>query len=214
MSHAALTRRCFLVLAAPGLLAACSTPQPRASAAEIAAVSYRDPGASYITVLTVLNTGSGSGAHSALMINANERIIFDPAGSFKAVGVPEYDDVLFGVSPAVFDAYRGANARTDYHVVTQTFEVSPETAQIAYQLVRNYGPVPRSFCTQATTQVLQQVPGFEEVKTTLFPNNLYDQLSTMPGVQTARFYDEDGLTFRESIKVAGEELQERRRQGE
>lgn len=36
-----------------------------------------------ISLYTMVNNESGAGAHSALVINASQRVIFDPTGTFK-----------------------------------------------------------------------------------------------------------------------------------
>jgi hypothetical protein len=172
-------------------LSGCAVNAPYADDAAIAAVSYRDPGPATITVITVVNNRNGSGGHSAIMINASERVIFDPAGSFYADIVPERNDVLYGITPRVEQAYRSAHARSAYHVVSQTVEVTPEQAEIALQLAKEYGAVPSAFCTIANTSILKQVPGFENITSTFFPTRLMDQMAQIPGVKTERYYEDD-----------------------
>lgn len=57
----------FLAVCAAGLmlLAGCTALAPFASDEEIAAVAYRNEGPKSVKVLTVINTSSGSGGHSA-----------------------------------------------------------------------------------------------------------------------------------------------------
>ena len=96
-----------LILCATGLclaLTGCAEKAPYASDAEIAAVAFREPGPSYLRLYTMVNNRSGAGAHSSLMINASERVVFDPAGSFYADVAPERNDVLYGFTPAVAEA--------------------------------------------------------------------------------------------------------------
>ena len=141
-------------------LAGCAAPQqPNADAETLARVAYRHPGPPALTLYTMINNRTGRGGHTSLMINASERVIFDPAGSFYASVVPERDDVIHGITPAVEKAYRGAHARSTYHVVVQRIEVTPQQAQKAYQLAISNGRVPGAFCAQATIGILQQVPG-------------------------------------------------------
>ena len=79
-----LTLTCVALLAA---LSACSAIAPSASDEEIAAVAFRNDGPASVTLMTVINTSSGSGAHSALLIDGPQRVIFDPAGTTKATDV-------------------------------------------------------------------------------------------------------------------------------
>ena len=131
-----MVARAFGALGLCVILAGCADPPniPYASDERIKASAYREPGPATLPVITMINNRSGNGGHSALMINGSQRVIFDPAGSFENVRVPEQEDVLYGVSPAVLAGYKSAHARSTYHVVLQTVEVTPEQAEIALQL--------------------------------------------------------------------------------
>ncbi len=183
-------------------VAGCAGSQrPQADLAEISARSYRDPGPSTLTLYTMISTRTGSGAHTSLMINGSERVIFDPAGSFRADVVPIKDDVLYGITPNVERAYRSSHARETHYARIQTVEVTPQQAEIALQIAKQSGPVAGAFCANSTAQLLQQVPGFEQIETTFYPVNLSDQFSQLPGVQTAEYRENDdadlqtGLAF-------------------
>ncbi|MEM8654839.1 MAG: hypothetical protein AAGF36_08840 [Pseudomonadota bacterium] len=184
-----------------GLVAGCAAPPvvPYASDERVAAVAYREPGPATITVMTMVSNRNGSGAHSALMINGSERVIFDPAGSFVNDRVPERDDVLYGISPAVLQGYRSAHARSTYHVVSQTVEVTAEQAEIAMQLAERNGAVGSAFCTNATTSLMQQVPGFENIRVTMFPSNLMEQMASYPGVVEDKYFEDDAGTIHDGI---------------
>lgn len=173
--------------------------QPNADAATIAAVSYREPGPATLALYTMINNRTGKGAHSSLMINASERVIFDPAGSFVADKVPERDDVLFGVRPGVELAYRGSHARSTFHVLVQEIEVTPQQAEIAYRLALANGPVPDAFCASATSKILQQTPGFESINSVLFPTKLSDQLGAIPGVKSNKYYENDSADLQDGL---------------
>lgn len=183
--------RLLCLCAALLAVAGCATKQPYADGETIAAVSYRDPGPSTLTLYTMVNNRTGKGGHSSLMINASERVIFDPAGSFKSTVVPERNDVLFGITPGVELAYRGSHARSTFHVVVQTAEVTPEQAEIAYRLALKSGPVPGVYCANATSSLLKQVPGFENIDVTFYPTKLERQFGSLPGVRTERYYEND-----------------------
>jgi hypothetical protein len=184
-----VTRLC-LVLSLLGL-AACAGQQPYADDATITSVSYRDSGPSTITLYTMVNNRTGAGGHSALMISASERIIFDPAGSFYADVVPERNDVLFGITPGIEQAYRSSHARSTFHVQYQTIEVSAAQAEVAYRLALQNGSVPGAFCANATSTLLSRVPGFEEINVTFYPTKLAEQFGAIPGVKTEKYYEND-----------------------
>lgn len=194
--------RVAAALCAGAILAGCAPPPaiPYASDKRVAAVAYREPGPDTITVITMINNRTGNGAHSAIMINGKQRVIFDPAGSFVNERVPEQDDVLYGVTPAVLAGYKSAHARSTYHVVTQTVEVSPEQASTALRLAISNGPVSRSLCTSAATGLLQQVPGFADIEQTYWPSNLMEQMAARPGVVEERYYEDDDGTILDGIE--------------
>ncbi|MEL6465631.1 MAG: hypothetical protein AAFQ58_11740 [Pseudomonadota bacterium] len=194
--------RLLAALAVCGLLAGCAQPPaaPYASDDRVASVAYREPGPASITVLTMVSNRDGSGGHSALMINGSQRVIFDPAGSFVNDRVPEQEDVLYGISPAVLKGYKSAHARSTYHVVSQTVEVTPEQAEIALQLAKQNGAVARAFCTNANTNLMRQVPGFEGIQTTFFPTNLMEQMASYPGVVEEKYFEDDEGTIVDGIE--------------
>ncbi|MBE1285755.1 MAG: hypothetical protein GJ676_20755 [Rhodobacteraceae bacterium] len=185
--------RNFLIFGLVALtLAACARPQePNADAATVAAVRYREPGPATLTLYTMVNNRSGSGGHSSLMINASERIIFDPAGSFKADIIPEQNDVLFGITPPAEQAYRRSHARETHHVLVQHVEVTAEQAQLAYNMARQMGPIPGAYCANATSRILSSIPGYEDIKVTFYPTKLAEQFGAKPGVVSERYYEND-----------------------
>ncbi|MFW8635740.1 hypothetical protein [Cribrihabitans pelagius] len=181
-------------------LAGCAAPQqPNADAVALQRVAYRHPGPPALTLYTMVNNRTGRGGHASLMVNAQERVLFDPAGSFYAAVVPEKNDVLYGITPAVEKAYRGAHARSTYRVVVQRVEVTPEQAAQAYRLVTSNGRVPGAFCAQAVSGILQQVPGFEGVGRTFYPEALSEQFGALPGVETEVYRENDSGDLQEGL---------------
>lgn len=192
--------RIWIVIGLLAVLNACAPAEVIVDSEELVrAKAYRHPGPPTISVITMVNNSSGSGGHSALLISGSQRVIFDPAGSFQHSVVPERRDVLYGISPAVLQGYRSAHARSAYHVVTQTMEVTPEQAEAALRLAQAYGAVGQAFCTQATTGVLRQVPGFEDIRTTFFPTNLMRQIEARPGVVTDKYFEDDAGTIQDGV---------------
>jgi len=181
-------------------VAGCATSQrPQADQSEIVARSYRDPGPSTLTLYTMINTRSGSGAHTSLMISASERVIFDPAGSFRADVVPIKDDVLYGITPAVERAYRSSHARETHFARIQTIQVTPQQAEIAYQLAKQSGPAAGGYCANSTARLLQQVPGFDQIDVTFFPVKLSDQFGQIPGVVTTEYRENDSADLQAGL---------------
>lgn len=188
--------RSFLIAAAAALtLVGCATNTggvPDASPETVAQAAYRHDGPPAITLYTMVSNNSGAGAHSSIMINGSERVIFDPAGSVRHPDLPEREDVLYGVTPRIVEFYEKAHARETYHVLIQRIEVSPAVAEQALQLARTNGRVPQAFCASATSGLLSQLPGFEGIGRTFFPLGLAKQFAELPGVTESRVYDDDG----------------------
>ncbi|WP_298935375.1 hypothetical protein [uncultured Ruegeria sp.] len=179
---------CLLAVTVAGC---AGSKRPQADQAEVIARSYRDPGPSTLTLYTMINTRTGSGAHTSLMIGGSERVIFDPAGSFRADVVPVVDDVLYGITPAVEQAYRSSHARETHYARIQTIQVTPQQAEIALQLAKQSGPVAGAYCANSTASILKQVPGFEQIDVTFFPVKLSEQFGQIPGVVTEEYREND-----------------------
>lgn len=172
-------------------LAGCSAQEVWAPDEAIRDAAYTHPGPPTITVYTVVNNGSGSGAHSGLMISGHQRVLFDPAGTFSVNVVPERNDVHYGMTEQIRDFYELFHARESFHVIAQEIEVSPEVAELAIAKVEAYGAVPKAMCTIAITEVLQTLPGFEHVRKKWTPNTLTEDIAMMDGVETRTIYEYD-----------------------
>lgn len=172
-------------------LAGCSAQEIWAPDESIRDAAYTHPGPPTITVYTVVNNGSGSGAHSGLMISGTQRVLFDPAGSFSVNVVPERNDVHYGVTEQIREFYELFHARESFHVIAQEVEVSPEVAAMAIAKVESYGAVSKAMCTIAATEVLQTLPGFEHVRKKWTPNTLAEDIAMMDGVETRKIYEYD-----------------------
>ncbi|PWL36349.1 MAG: hypothetical protein DCO97_04910 [Marivita sp. XM-24bin2] len=165
--------------------------RPDASPEVISSASYRHPGPTALTLFTVINNRSDAGAHTSLMINGSQRVIFDPAGTVRLSAVPERGDVLYGITPGVADFYARAHARETHHVVTHTVEVPPEVAEQALRLAVANGPVGSAQCALSTAAILRQLPGFESIGSTWFPKRLMDDFAELPGVRTSKIFEND-----------------------
>ena len=76
-----MLRRLFAVLTF-ALLSACGADHKWASDAEVAAARYAPGPPATITLVTSVNGHSGQGAHSGLLINGSEQVLYDPAGTW------------------------------------------------------------------------------------------------------------------------------------
>lgn len=185
-----MDRRSFLI-GLPLALSACSAQEVWAPQDVVARAIHREPGRSYLTLYTMRNVGSGNGAHTSLLINASQRVLFDPAGSFEQAVMPERNDVLFGVTPRLEKFYVSFHARETYYVVGQTVDVAPEVAEQALDLALVAGPVPQANCARVTSRILRQLPGFEGFRQTWSPTKIEDDFAQLPGVTTEEYREDD-----------------------
>ncbi|MEM6657635.1 MAG: hypothetical protein AAF625_06060, partial [Pseudomonadota bacterium] len=96
-------------------------------------------------------------------------------------------------------AYRSSHARETHYARIQTIEVTPQQAEIAYQLAKQTGPVAGAFCANSTATILKQVPGFEEIDVTFFPVKLSEQFGALPGVITEEYRENDDADLQKGL---------------
>jgi len=161
--------------------------------AVVARAAYSHDGPPRLTLFTMISNDTGAGAHSSLMINASQRVVFDPAGSFrKPEQIVVRDDVVYGMTPQLADVYTRFHARETYHVQVQELDVSAETAEKALQLALAYGEVPDAQCSVSTSRILGQLDGIgARINQTWFPRTLAGQFGQVPGVSSRTLYEYD-----------------------
>lgn len=204
-----MMRVSFAVLAL-ALLTACGagggSSKPDAPDSAIQAARYVPAGPPSVTLFTVVNNRSGSGAHSGLLISGSEQVLFDPAGSFNHPRLPERGDVHYGMNDRMVAFYIDYHARETYRVIEQKITVSPEVAQLVMARAKARGAVPQAYCANSISGILNEVPGFETVGNTFFPNTLSDRFAGLPGVTTRVITDDDaddnhGVLLIDPVKV-------------
>ncbi|WP_298294017.1 hypothetical protein [uncultured Litoreibacter sp.] len=186
-----MLRRVFLSLAMLVSLAACGAEPIWSEQHEIDRVAFRAPGPAKLTLITVINNRSGSGAHTGLLINGSQRVMWDPAGTWWNPNAPERNDLHYGLTDRMVGVYIDYHTRETFHTVVQEITVSPEVAQKALMLAANYGAVPKAQCSLSTSKILSQLPGFESIPVGYFPTKTMDAFSKLPGVTTRKVYDDD-----------------------
>ena len=183
-------RAWMIAIAAVLALAGCAAESVWAPDEAVTRAAYHHDGPPRLTLFTMLNNHSDAGAHTSLMINGSQRVIFDPAGSFKHETIPERNDVLYGITPPVEDVYTRYHARKTYRVRIQRLDVSPEQAERAIALVKAYGPVPSAQCALSTSRILAELyPG--QVHSSWLPRKTSDEFGAIPGVTTEELYEYD-----------------------
>jgi hypothetical protein len=172
-------------------LAGCAAEAVWAPEEEVQPAAYRPGGTPSVSLLTMVSNRSGEGAHSALIIDGAQRVLFDPAGSWYHPMIPERNDVLYGMSPQFLDFYMDYHARETFHVVVQELDISPQAAAAMIATAQSIGPVPNAQCSLAVGRVLSSAPGFDTVGSNLFPATTMRRFAELPGVREQRIYDDD-----------------------
>jgi hypothetical protein len=200
-------RRLMLCLAAALSLSACGAAE-RVWAPDdaVAQARYVHDGPPTVTLYTVLSTRNGSGAHAGLMVNGSERVMFDPAGTWRHPRLPERNDVHFGMTPKMVNFYIDYHARETFDVVEQTIIVTPQIAELVMQRAKAYGAVPKAQCTVAISSILSGVPGFETLPQTWFPKALMTAFGQLPGVTSRTITDDDADQNHGVLLVQAREL--------
>ncbi|WP_052245324.1 hypothetical protein [Halocynthiibacter namhaensis] len=185
--------RRFAWLLLPFFLVGCGiTAESKwASDDEVSRAVYRHEGPKSLSLYTVINVRSGSGAHSGLLVNASQRVMFDPAGTWWNPSLPERNDVHYGMSDRALGFYVDYHTRATYYTVVQTIEVAPEVAEYAMRLVQENGAVPKAMCSNSISSILMRLPGFESIRTSWFPNATMRAFAKLPGVTRVEHHDDD-----------------------
>ncbi len=174
-------------------LAACggSTRSGWASDEAIQAARHVHGGAPELTLVTIMHRETGRGDHTGLFINGRERVIFDPAGSWHLPEIPQRGDVHFGMTTAAGASYYLSHVRETHYAVVQRVAVSSEVAEQAITLALSYGAVAPARCASTTAALLRQLPGFESIGSTFFPQVLMRNFAALPGVQEYELRHDD-----------------------
>ncbi|MGI3169222.1 hypothetical protein ACRARG_08730 [Pseudooceanicola sp. C21-150M6] len=193
----------LIVLALP----ACAPRNPQILPPEqLAAAAYRSAKPPEVTVYTVVNKASGSGTHTALLINASERVLYDPASGFEAEGVPRSGDILYGYSPGVEKAYFSVHERHSFRVRTHSFAVSSETAERLLRAAKAQGPAAPAHCAVSTIEILKSEPAFAALQETYSPKKLGQQLDQMPGAKISELTED---MFPQTRVISAQKFDER-----
>lgn len=176
------------------LLAACGADHKWASDEEVARAVYSPGPPASLTVITSINTRSGAGAHSALLINGSQRVLYDPAGSWELGDgfAPERNDLHYGMTQPVLDSYLTYQSSTVFQVVAQTIEVPLAVADQAIAASIKEGSTNKAFCSNSVSNILGQLPGFSSVRTVYFPKALMREIAKLPGVTERTIDAHDG----------------------
>ncbi|MEM0936488.1 MAG: hypothetical protein AAF646_14735 [Pseudomonadota bacterium] len=190
LSRRALLGRLGAASVLPLGLSACGGDPVWASEDEVSRAIYRHDGPPAVMLFTMISNRSEEGAHSGLMVNASQRVIFDPAGSFNHPQLPERNDVFFGINAAALDFYIDYHARVTYRVRTNEVSISAGSAERALALVQQAGPVGPARCNIAIVEVLRELPEFRAIPNSWFPKNTMNYFESRSDVRTALYEDD------------------------
>ncbi len=179
-----------LLLAASLFLTACVN-NTVAPPAEIAAMHIENDQTPFISLITMINTNSNGGEHSALLINGSQQILYDPAGTFRHSRVLRSEDVMYGMTPGLADYYNSYHARFGYYVKIQKLEISLEQADAMIIRTQAEGAVPKLTCGRATSEILNDFPQFAHIRTTYFPGRVMRLFGEVEGVVTTEVHEDD-----------------------
>lgn len=172
-------------------LSACAVPQePQIDPEVMRAAVYRSGGPAEIALVTNISNKNGRGAHSALIIDGPQRVVYNPFGTWSHPSSPERGDMHYGFTPEMEAWFIDYHARETYRVRVQRLQVSPEVAAEAMSRAEAYGATGPAACTIAISRVLRGLPGFEDFPVVLFPDKAADAFSQIDGVKSTVYVDD------------------------
>jgi len=182
--------RLCAVLLVCGLVSACAV-EKGASPGQIDQVAYRSSDPAYVSLVTMVNARTGKAAHSALIINASQQVIYDPAGTFQYRELVERGDIHYGASPRLVNYYKRYHARFSHFTHEQRVYVSPAVAETVLRRAQAQGPSPKMWCNIHVTGVLNDTGAFGDLRQSFFPEILRQQFARLPGVVDFYTREED-----------------------
>ena len=179
------------------LVAGCAGNSGTAPVEEISAAQYNNPEPASVSLITMVNSRSEFGEHSALLINGSQQIIYDPAGTFRHSELPRRDDVVYGITPRFARYYNSYHARFGYYVKVQTLEISRAQADQMIAAAQARGHVGKLSCANAVSDVLNDFPQFSNVRNTFFPGAIMKRVAENDAVNTTIIREDDiGQNYR------------------
>ncbi|PZX19571.1 hypothetical protein LX81_00027 [Palleronia aestuarii] len=190
--------RLFTALAALLVLAGCAglDRSGPSSLEEVQRSTFTDGGPPEIRLYTVLSERFDSGAHTALLINGSQRVLWDPAGSFVHPDVPERGDLLYGIDENIRRVYVDYHVRPTHYMVEQTLPVTRAQADAIMALAAEHGSASRSTCARSTSAILAEAG--VDIGRTWFPEGLRRQFGRLPGV-TERVITTENVDTRHNV---------------
>lgn len=191
MKPARPSLRLVLALAALLALASCGADAKFAESADLDRARYVSGAPPSLTLFTVINNRTGEGAHSGLLIDGYERVMYDPAGTWYHPSVPERFDLHYGMTDRMLSFYIDYHARVTYRVVEQKIYLPQSSIDLILARTIAQGAAAKATCAQTLSTILRGVPGFESIGQTWFPKKMSRDFGQLPGVRTKVIHDGD-----------------------
>jgi hypothetical protein len=183
--------RLCMAIASALVLASCGADKNFAEADAISGAAFVSGEPPSITLFTVVNVRSGEGGHASLLIDGRQRVIYDPAGTWYHPTAPERYDMHYGMNERMMAYYIDYHARQTFNVVEQKLYVSQQTIDQIMAAAIDHGSAGKATCAITISGILKDIPGFESIGPTWFPNQLAKQFGKLPGVQERLITDDD-----------------------
>jgi hypothetical protein len=174
--------RTLAALCAVVALGACEVYES-SSPDEIARAVYSSDEPPSITLISMVNAENGRSAHSALLINGSQRVLYDPAGTFQHPELPRRGDIHYGITPRYLDYYERYHARFSHYTHNQKIYVSRATADQVMANAEALGRTPKMLCAGSVTGAIRGVEPFTQVRTSLFPEMVRRDFASIAGVE-------------------------------
>jgi hypothetical protein len=185
------TLRLCAALACAFTLASCGADANFADDAAVARASFVSGEPPSVTLYTVVNNRSNEGAHSSLLLDGRERVIYDPAGTWHHPTAPERFDMHYGMTDQMVSFYIDYHARETFRVIEQEIYVSQATMDLIMARAIAKGAAGKATCANTLSAILRDVPGFESIGSTWFPNRLAEDFGALAGVTERTIRDGD-----------------------
>lgn len=172
-------------------MAACGADHKFADSATVEQARYVSDEPPSVTLYTVINNNTDAGAHSSLLINGSQRVMYDPAGTWYHPSVPERNDLHYGMTPRMTSFYIDYHARVTFRVIEQKLLVSREMADQIIAAAIAEGASGKATCANTLSNMMRKIPGFESIGSTWFPKALAKDFGKLPGVTERVIRDGD-----------------------
>jgi hypothetical protein len=157
----------------------------------VARAAYSNGKPPSVTLITVVRNDLNVGTHSALVVNGSERVLFDPAGSWKHPRSPERNDLRFGIDDRVLAHFLDYHTRRSHRTIVQEVAVPASVADAVTSSLAQAGPAAPGFCALTISRALRRVEGFGAIGATPFPSMLMRDFGRLSGARTRVFVDDD-----------------------